>query len=165
MVFFFLSLLGCDNKQDVAQPPPDKEKKSVTKKTVTVKPAETQEPESPPEYVYNPEGSRDPFEPVIPQVRQIKGDVIPLTPLQKYDLNQFRIIGIILGKGGPVAMVVAPDNKSYVLKTGVKIGRNDGVVVGIESNSVVVEETYYDMSGVEQKTVQKIQLPGREGAK
>jgi type IV pilus assembly protein PilP len=65
--------------------------------------------------------------------------------------------------GASKAMVVAPDGKSYVLAKGVKIGKNNGVVIEINSDAVRVEEKYYDFSGNVIENIQEIAVPRREG--
>lgn len=117
----------------------------------------------PPKYVYDPTGRRDPFEPLTAVKSQVARPDTPLTPLQKFDLGQLRLIGVIIGRGEPTAMVTAPDGKSYILKKGIKVGRNDGIVIKIAPDAVLVEERYYDFSGEVRKGVQTIQLPKREG--
>ncbi len=116
-----------------------------------------------PVYVYDPAGKRDPFEALLTVRKPIDDTGLPLTPLQKFDLGQFRLAGIIVGKGEPMAMVMVPGGKSYILKKGVKIGKNAGTVIGIEEDGVLVEERFYDFSGAFRKSIQKIQLPEREG--
>lgn len=120
-------------------------------------------PTAPPAYVYDPAGKRDPFEALVLVKRAIP-QAGELTPLQKYDLNQFRLIGIIIGRGAPRAMVVAPDGKSFILKPGIKIGRNDGTVMNITKDGVQVQERFYDFAGAVRTSMQSIQLPKREGA-
>ncbi len=116
-------------------------------------------------FVYAVAGRRDPFEPLILQrPTAIEPDSAPLTPLQTFEVSQFRLIGIIVGKGEPRAMVMAPDGKSYILSKGVKIGRNSGAVVEIRSDVVLVEERYLDFSGDVRKNVVEITLPKRGGA-
>ena len=51
-----------------------------------------------------------------------------------------------------------------ILKKGIKVGPNEGTVVGITPEAVLVEERYYDFSGEIRKSKQAIQLPKREGA-
>ncbi len=155
---------GCGNEEKVSRPAPVPKKTvkaPVEKKDILPEPDIQKEPV----YVYDPTGRRDPFEAIgqvsLP-VRHVEAQ--PLTPLQKFDLDQFKLIGIIMGKGDSVAMVVAPDKKSYVLKKGVKIGRNEGVVVDVVKDAVLIKESYVDMTGNEQNTIQKIQLPEQEGA-
>ncbi|MEN8685949.1 MAG: pilus assembly protein PilP [Desulfuromonadales bacterium] len=117
------------------------------------------------EFVYVSEGRRDPFMP-LSRIRKLVDIVVddePETPLQSYDVAQFKLIGVIVGMGDPKAMVVAPDGKSYVLAKGIKIGKNNGVIVDITSESVSVQETYYDFSGNVIENIQEITVPRREG--
>ena len=114
-------------------------------------------------FVYDPSGKRDPFEALLAVRKPIVPDAVPLTPLQEYDLGQFRLIGAIIGKGEPRAMVEAPGGKPFMLKKGIKIGKNNGVVIEITKAQVVVEEKYYDFSGAVRTSVNKIQFPPREG--
>jgi type IV pilus assembly protein PilP len=121
---------------------------------------------APEKYVYNPLGRRDPFQPLVVVEKKMSASHVseaPLTPLQKFDLGQFKLIGIIVGKGESKAMVIAPDGKSYILKRGVAIGKNNGIVREIRPNSVLVKERYEDFTGAVRESDQEIQLPNREG--
>lgn len=118
----------------------------------------------PPEYAYDPSNRRDPFVALLEVRKPVMESNEPLTPLQQVDLGQLRLIGVIIGKGSPMAMVLAPGDKSYILKKGVKVGRNNGVVIGIDAEGVSVQEKYYDFVGEVRESVQKIELPKREGA-
>ena len=60
-------------------------------------------------------------------------------------------------------MVIAPDGKSYILSEGVKIGKNSGVVITINSEAVLVKEKYFDFSGNVIENIQEITVPKREG--
>ena len=124
------------------------------------------EPEVKPEevFLYTSEGRRDPFV-SLTQIRQPvdSGDEEPATPLQSFDIAQFRLVGVIVGKGLPKALVLAPDGKSYVLAKGVKIGKNNGVVINITSDAVLVKETYYDFSDNIIENILEITVPKREG--
>jgi type IV pilus assembly protein PilP len=115
------------------------------------------------EFVYSSEGRRDPFVPLSKIRRPVTESAEPQTPLQSYDLSQFRLVGVIVGKGASKAMVLAPDGKSYVIAKGVKIGKNNGVVLDINSDAVRVKEKYYDFSGNIIENIQEIAVPKREG--
>ena len=118
------------------------------------------------EYVYDPTGTRDPFKNPFGTLIEIPIDnAIPLTPLQKIGLDQLRVIGVIIGKGEPKAMVIAPDNKSFVLKKGTKIGRNNGKVSHITTEAIFIEEQYLDFTGVVKSKMQEIRLPKQGGVK
>ena len=60
-------------------------------------------------------------------------------------------------------MVDAPDKKSYILKIGTKVGKNNGVVVDISVDTVYVKERYQDFSGDVHENIVEIGLPDREG--
>jgi len=115
--------------------------------------------EAAPGFVYSPAGKRDPFQSLMELERTVRKSAAPETPLQKYALNQLRIIGVVWGKGEPRAMVVSPDGKSHVLKKGVKVGQNEGVVTDITREAVLVQETIYDFGGTSRTVNQKIPLP------
>lgn len=117
-----------------------------------------------PEFVYDPSGRRDPFESLVTLKKPTGPSLdVPKTPLQSYELGQLRLIGVIVGKGQPRAMVVAPDGKSYILTKGIKVGKNDGVVKDITSDAVKIEEQFFEFTGEVRKSIQLIQLPKREG--
>lgn len=164
-VFVCTALAGCLEEEssttatqtkNVAAKPPAKK--------VAAPPA-AQEEEKTVEFVYLPEGRRDPFVPLTKIKKPlVKVDDEPETPLQRYDIQQFRLVGVIVGKGAPRALVVAPDGKSYILAKGVKIGKNSGVVIDITGDAILVEEKYYDFSGNVIENIQEISVPRREGA-
>jgi type IV pilus assembly protein PilP len=157
-------LSGCGENSTSPQPAQPPARKAVAPPAKRIEaPSVPTEETSAPSYSYDPAGRRDPFEPPVMVKRPLSQSNEPLTPLQKYDLDQLRLIGVIIGKGVPSAMVVAPDGKSYILQKGTKVGKNNGVVVRIKQDSVVVQETYYDFSGEVRKNDQEIQLPKREG--
>lgn len=98
------------------------------------------------EYVYNPVGRRDPFKSSIGQDAAVQERRVT-TPLQKYDLDQFRVVGVVWGSGDPMAMVEDPEGNGHFLKVDTLIGRNWGKVSRITANSVVVAEEYRDFQG------------------
>jgi type IV pilus assembly protein PilP len=132
-------------------PLPQKGKVSSLERTKRepVKVAEKKEPEKKEEtpYHYNPAGKADPFKPFIQMspVRISRG--VPLTPLQKYEINQLKLVAIISTPEGNIAMVEDSAGKGYILKKGTEIGKNEGKVAKILKNKVIVEETYEDIWG------------------
>jgi type IV pilus assembly protein PilP len=165
IVSLVLFLAAC-GEEAVKQPAPAVSK-SVTRATsVTAVPPVTEEEKDVKEYVYNPLGKRDPFENPLRAIAEVATETgIPLTPLQKYDLGQLRLIGVIVGKGNPRAMVIAPDGKSFILQTGTKLGKNNGSVVDITTEAVLVKEKYLDFAGEVKTSIQEIKLPKSGGVK
>ena len=166
-VFIFSGLIGCSEetattpqpKATKVRKPPSKQVPAPVAKEEETKEEETKEEE----FVYVTDGRRDPFVPLSRIRRPIEASDEPATPLQSYDLSQFRLAGVIVGKGASKAMVIAPDGKSYILSKGVKIGKNSGVVITISSESVLVEEKYFDFSGNVIENILEIAVPKREG--
>ncbi len=166
LLFLAAALAGCS--EEPASTPAPARPKAVSKvpaKQVPVPEVEAEEGKEPEEeFTYVSEGRRDPFLPLT-AIRKPVGPVQdePQTPLQQFDLQQYRLIGVIVGMDEPRAMVVAPDGKSYILKEGVKIGKNNGVVVDITRDVIQVEEKYYDFSGNVRTNILDIMVPKREG--
>lgn len=158
-------LAGCGEKETESEfaPSPRKAAPPPVKQGASVPPPESAPELIPPKYVYEPSGRRDPFETLLNIKRPVLSVDVQMTPLQKIDVGQLRLIGVILGKGEPRAMVIAPDGKSYILKNGVKVGKNDGTVVDVTQDAVLVEERYVDFSGEVRTATQYISLPKREG--
>ncbi len=122
----------------------------VKKKEESPPPIEKKEPQKKEEtaYSYNAAGKPDPFRPFI-QLTTGKGGPgsTPLTPLQKYDISQLKLVAIISSPGGNVALVEDVAGKGYFLKKGTWIGKNDGKVTKILKDKVTIEETYQDIFG------------------
>lgn len=110
---------------------------------------------------------RDPFKPYaqMPAQQQqntktssSKGRVADPLPIQKFDTERFKISGIITGMKENSALIVDPNGKGFVVKEGMLVGNNDGVVKRITSNSVEVEETFRDDKGKLRKRTVKLTL-------
>ena len=73
---------------------------------------------------YNPKGRVDPFEPLFkdePEVAPVlakKKKRIPRTPLERIDLGQLKLVGIIMASSGNRALVQEASGKGYIIKEG-----------------------------------------------
>lgn len=118
-----------------------------------------------PVFSYNPAGKADPFRPFIQLVPEKAPRSAFLTPLQKYDISQLRLVAIITLPEGSVALVEDQQGRGYFLKRGTAIGRHDGKVKAIQKDRVIIEEAYSDVLG--QAKVNEISLflhrPPEEG--
>jgi type IV pilus assembly protein PilP len=100
------------------------------------------------EYRYDPTGKPDPFKPFIQLApARMSTRTTPLTPLERYDLNQLKLVAIIATPGGNMGLVEDSSGKGYFLKKGTSIGKNEGKVTRILSDRVIVEETFQDVLG------------------
>ncbi len=108
------------------------------------------------EFSYNPAGRPDPFKPFIELAPEKRPKAAFLTPLQKYDISQLKLVAIITAPEGSVALVEDQQGKGYLLKKGTAIGRHDGKVKAVLKDRVIIEESYSDVLG--QAKVNEISL-------
>ena len=101
-------------------------------------------------YAYDPTGKRDPFKPFRAAVSDIKKVV--LEPLQKWDLDRLKVVGILWDVRNPRAMVKDPDGALHIVTKNSKIGRNEGYVAAVREGEVVVIETKYTETGAIKET-------------
>lgn len=157
-LLLFTLVIGCSEEPTKA-PATKAVKKTRPPKIETVQPVKEPEEEIQKKFVYSPTGRRDPFEPLVKKGEKKGPSTEPLTPLQRFDLGQFRLQAVLIGKGAPRAMVSAPDGKTYILSPGIKIGKREGVVTAITRESVQVEEIHYDLTGAATRKMASIDLP------
>ena len=104
------------------------------------------------------EVQRDPFRPFVLEIRPKKRDVDNLSPLERYEVGQLKLVGIIWDIPDPRAMVEDTAGLGYVIKLGTPIGRNDGKVKLIGPKEVVIEESFYDFYGTRKTREVKLKL-------
>lgn len=100
------------------------------------------------DFVYEARGRRDPFRSAF-WVEPVRDT--PRGPLEQYELGQLAVSAIVWETDRPRALVADPTGTAYVVKEGSKVGKNDGLVIHIGDNLVLVKETYIDFAG-EQST-------------
>ncbi|MBW1743851.1 MAG: pilus assembly protein PilP [Deltaproteobacteria bacterium] len=122
--------------------------------------------------LYDPSKKIDPFEPVsvakptqaAPSMSESRQRRLPLTPLQKVDLSQLRVVGIIISLDGNKALVEGPLGKGYVVHRGTYVGSNFGQVKGILKDRIIVEEKVEDyLSGEMKPQTRELRLRKRPG--
>lgn len=126
----------------------------------TAKPAPTEKKENgetksaPP--VENPQaasvvGRRDPFRPITLNLRTNVRRRENLSPLERFDLGQLKLVGIIWNIKNPTALVEDTSGLGYTVKVGTPIGSNDGKVKTIGPDALLVEEEFIDLYGAKKK--------------
>ncbi|MBU2520968.1 MAG: pilus assembly protein PilP [Proteobacteria bacterium] len=124
-------------------------------------------------YSYKVEGKIDPFASIFRDVASEFADqgdgkkesLIPLTPIEKVDLSQLKLVGIISAPSGNKALVEDASGKGFVIKKGTRIGINSGRVVEILKTLVVVEEETENILGKTSLVKRELKLqkpPGEE---
>jgi type IV pilus assembly protein PilP len=93
-------------------------------------------------YIYQQDNRRDPFRP-FKEIGPLEGAELvgPLLPLQRFDLSEIKLVGIIWDIRNPKAMFIDPTKKVHTLNKDDRIGRNNGYVAAIREGEVVVVET------------------------
>lgn len=117
----------------------------------------------PPETILDFSKKKDPFKPFVSQPtiavkavnRKSAGDSLPI---QSYDVNKFRLVGIIAGLKENRALVIDPLGKGYVVKVGMSIGSNSGKIVRITASAVDVLEQFRDDNGITRKHTVRLTL-------
>jgi len=103
-------------------------------------------------------GKRDPFRPFTLNTRINSRPRENLSPLERYDLGQLKLVGVVWHVKEPSAMIEDSVGLGYIVKVGTPIGANDGKVRAIKPNEIIIEETYVDLLGVKKKREVNIKL-------
>ena len=161
VALLLMSVAGCGKKD---APPPDAAKAAagtrppVQARSSSVKPLAIQER-------FDFAGKKDPFRSYV-VVSKAKLPLPPISekqlPIQQFEVNQFKVLGIITGLVDNRAMVLDPAGKSYVIKDGSLIGPHNGRVLKIVPTFIEVTEQYREDSGKIVSRVVKLTLPRKE---
>ncbi len=109
-------------------------------------------------YQYDPAGKRDPFSSPFNLIPDRPRAVDPQTPLQRFELGQLTLRGIIFHSKEPKALIEDSKGLGYVVTPGTLIGSRGGVVKTIEPRRVVVEEYEIDFYGKRQRKERELKL-------
>jgi len=105
--------------------------------------------------VYNPEGKIDPFQPLFADKPQSRNNIlVPFdsgrknkTALEKIDLSQLKLTGIILAPSGNKGLVQESSGRGHVIAKDTYIGTRGGRVSRVQKGKVIVEEKMKDVYG------------------
>ena len=103
-------------------------------------------------------GERDPFPPMTLRTKANRPTRENLSPLERLELSQLKLVGIVWDTKDPRAMVEDNAGLGYVIKIGTPIGSHDGKVKAIHQAEVVVEEFYSDDYGARKRREVPIKL-------
>lgn len=164
-----LSFTACSKDQPPVPPPAPAQPVAVASapKPVQGQASSALRISAPPVNQFDFSNKKDPFKPFVAVVIKSSPDSIKKAlqnslPIHSFEVNQFKLIGIITGGRENQAMVTDPGGKGYVLKTGMTIGRNNGKIVSITSKGVDVVEQFKDESGRVRKETIKLVLPRKQ---
>jgi Tfp pilus assembly protein PilP len=123
--------------------------------------------------VFSPKKLRNPFKPFIKiekkkskkKGRSTTATFVPRTPLQRYAVEELRLVGIIwAGDRNSKALIEDPTGKGYAIGSGTFVGDRGGKIVKIAVSHIVVEESSVDVLGeVNKKQITiKLHKPEKE---
>lgn len=113
-----------------------------------------QVPQPAPGYSYDPSGRRDPFVSLIGRGTDPRSMASRPAGLSGILINEVNLKGIMRDRTGFVALVMGPDNKTYIVKPGDKL--MDGSVKSIVADAVVFSQDVNDpLSLVKQREIKK----------
>lgn len=146
---------GAAAAQDAATPPaaaPQAEKPAPAQPAPA---AQGAKPMSPGGYTYAPEGRRDPFVSLTQRGGDPRTNTANRPPgLPGLLIGEVTVKGILKDPSGYIAMIEAPDKKTYIVRNGQKL--MDGSIKSITADSVVFSQDVSDpLSLVKQREVRK----------
>ena len=97
-------------------------------------------------YTYDPKSRRDPFASMVKllKLNQAKGE---LPPLQRLELSDVKLIGIVSDASGYYGLIQTPDGKGYTVRVGTLMGTNNGTIKTISEQRIVVAEPIIGITG------------------
>jgi len=107
------------------------------------------------DYFYDPRGKRDPFR-SFRFVDEEGPKKKEFGPLGEFELGQLELSAVIWDATNPRALILDPGGRSYIVREGSQIGKNNGQVIHIGDNLVLVKETYENFAG--EKTTKDVEL-------
>ena len=116
-------------------------------------------PEQPERPRYSSVGKRDPFRPLSLKAKASQRARENLSPLERYELGQLKLVAIVWDIKEPKAMVEDGTGLGYVVKIGTLIGPNEGKVKAIKPTEVVIEEHVTDFYGARKSQEVSMKLP------
>jgi type IV pilus assembly protein PilP len=103
-------------------------------------------------------GKRDPFRPFTLNNRPSQRRRENLSPLERYELGQLKLVGVIWDIKQPNAIVEDAAGLGYVVRAGTPIGSNEGKVKRVQPAGLVVEEFQIDMFGAKKRIERNMRL-------
>jgi type IV pilus assembly protein PilP len=101
---------------------------------------------SPDGYSYDPKSRRDPFQSMAKLLKASQNRA-ELPPLQRVELSDVKLIGIISDHSGYYGLIQTPDGKGYTVRVGTLMGTNNGTIKNISEQKIIVAEPTLDVMG------------------
>jgi len=153
MAILLLSFGACGQDQTPAPAQPSKPAKQTKQASDKLaQKAVDQQADPDDHYAYDATGKPDPFVPLITLEAATKSSApqqstAPLTPLQKYDLSELKLVAIVAHDKGVTAVLEDPAGFGFIVREGTLVGKNEGIIKKITGNALLIEEKAYSALG------------------
>ncbi|MBI3558146.1 MAG: pilus assembly protein PilP [Deltaproteobacteria bacterium] len=105
---------------------------------------------------------RDPFRKPLPQGN---GNDLSVPELERFDLDKYKLVGVMTGPKKPKALIVAPGGKMHIIDGNTRIGTRHGVVHQIMQGAISVEEKVVNLLGQEESIETLIEMKDENAKK
>ena len=113
-------------------------------------------------FSYSAEGRRDPFRSMLYEIQEVENRRTR-APLEQFELGQIVLMGVVWEAEEPRALVTDPEGRSFVIRSGSRIGKNEGRVTHIDDNLVRVKETYMNYAGEQTRKDVELRIRRSQG--
>lgn len=97
-------------------------------------------------YEYNPKGRRDPFLSLV-EITKKPTKKIGASPIESFSIEEFVLMAIASDEEKNYALIMLPDQKTFTITEGMKLGLEGGTVKEITAETVVIREYIKDFKG------------------
>lgn len=157
-VITFVTVVACgEDEPNVVIPPPTPKNPSVP----AAVPSAIDSGQEASNYSYTTVGKRDPFRSYIADLREVARaeDVRRPESTEKFELDQYRLTGLVTGTSQSQAMVEDPDGMGHVVRVGARLGKNGGRVTRIAVDQIIVTEEFRAPTGERIRVPITVRLP------
>src|SRR5947209_12316232 len=106
-------------------------------------------------YSYDPKSRREPFQSLTKVIKSASLQS-QMPPLQRVQISDMKLLGIMWGGYGYYGLIQTPDGKGYTVKEGMLLGTNNGVIRTITDQAIIVSEPTIDIAG--RKSTKEVEL-------
>ena len=143
----WLASAGCGDEEEAVAPPPTPTAAETPAQAAAAAAPDKKPEESDAVYTYNAIGKRDPFRTYFAELEHEETETRKLTELQMFDLDQLKLVAVVVGTATPLAMVEDPTGKGHAVKVGTVIGKHWGQVKHIRRGEIIIQEEFRDFTG------------------
>lgn len=146
LVILLLAAFVSCNKQKPAAPkvaPKPKPFASVTLPSLSKKELKVEKEI----FDYNPRGRRDPFLSLIEEAKESPRIKIGAPPTESFDVDEIRLVALAWEQNRFYALITLPNNKSFTITKGTRLGLYGGTVKDITSEYILVREKVKNYKG------------------